>query len=304
MSAALLLELLARFPERSSWRQAALRALDYLERDPVAQGRWEDFETYFSCCRWGSTTHIGKRIARQGVHKQNTFSPFWCAEAFLAAYRVLGEPRYLALGRRCLDELSLFQQVWDPPFIPAPCHGGFGVMNADGEWNDARQSLFAPLYLEYYRETGLAEYFERGVAALRASFAMLYCPENAQVAKQYELKHPMFGAESYGFMMENIAHGGPAPADGSAIGPFTIYTWGNGAALATAAKTRDLYGDVYVDVERAAAFGIDGCEARLREKTLTVRDRYDRSSLDVVFSDGRRRKLALANGEGTLVLGL
>jgi hypothetical protein len=40
-------------------------------------------------------------------------------------------------------------------------------MNADGEWNDARQSLFAPLYLEYYAATGEREYFERGVAALR-----------------------------------------------------------------------------------------------------------------------------------------
>ena len=50
--------------------------------------------------------------------------------------------------RRCVDELSLHQAVWSPPWLPAPAHGGFGVMNADSEWNDARQSLFAPLYLD------------------------------------------------------------------------------------------------------------------------------------------------------------
>ena len=116
----------------------------------------------------------------------STLSIFWCAEAFLAGYRVLGDKHWLALGRRCLDELSLQQQGWNPPFIAARCHGGWGVMNADGEWNDARQSLFAPLYFEYYQVTGNRDYFERGVAAVRAAFAMMYCPENEQVRRQFE----------------------------------------------------------------------------------------------------------------------
>jgi len=302
MGATLLLELLARDPKRADYRKGAEAALKYLETGPVADGRWEDFETYFSCSRTGTDEWMGRKIPRNGVYKQNTFSPFWCAEAFLAAAEVLGGKHYLDLGRRCLDELSLFQQVWDPPFIAAPCHGGFGVMNADGEWNDARQSLFAPLYLEYYRATGLAEYFERGVAALRASFAMLYCPENTQVKKQYELKHPMFGPESYGFMMENIAHGGPAPADGSAVGPFTIYTWGNGAAMSAAAKIRDRYGDVFVDAPRRQAFGIDGCTATVENGHVIITDRFKRPQLDVVFADGRRATVTLANGRGRVRL--
>lgn len=301
MGATLLLELSERLPEKQAYRRAAGAALVYLVDGPVAEGRWEDFETYYSCSRWGSD-RIGRRIERNGVYKQNTFSPFWCAEAFLAGYRVLGEDRWLAAGRRCMDELSLFQQVWDPPFIAAPCHGGFGVMNADGEWNDARQSLFAPLYMEYYKATGLAEYFERGVAALRASFAMLYCPENSQVKKQYELKHPMFGPESYGFMMENIAHSGPAPADGSAIGPFTIYTWGNGAALSAAVKVRDLYGEVYLDAKRRSAFGIDGCSAEIDGNELVIQDRYGRKEMGVVDDDGRRFQVPLRNGVGRMPL--
>lgn len=302
MGTTLLLELLERFPEGRRCRDSAVAALDYLEKGPVAKGRWEDYETYFSCNRWGTPDRIGKRVQRNGVYKQNTLSIFWCAEAFLAASRVLEAERYLDVGRRCLDELSLYQQVWDPPFIAAPSHGGFGVMNTDGEWLDARQSLFAPLYLDYYRATGHPEYFERGVAALRASFAMLYCPENKQVARQYELRHPMFGAESYGFMMENFAHTGPAKADGSGIGTFTIYTWGNGAALATAAKVHARHGDLYVDSPRQAAFGIDGCTARVEGDSVVIEDRYEREALVAVYTDGTRRTVELDNGKARLPL--
>ena len=174
-------------------------------------------------------------------------------------------------------------------------------MNADGEWNDARQSLFAPLYLDYYRATGVSEYFERGVAALRASFAMLYCPENAHVRRAYERQHPSFGPESYGFMMENIAHGGPG---GDVIGPFTIFTWGNGAALAAAATVRDRYGDLYIDPARRTAFGVDGCEATVTASgSVEVRDRLGgRPRLTAVYPDGKRRTVELADGRGAAPL--
>jgi len=109
-------------------------------------------------------------------------------------------------------------------------------MNADSEWNNARQSLFAPLYLALGRETGDPELTERGLSALRASFSMLYCPENAALARAYERRFPFFGPESYGFMMENQGHGAAEP-----IGTFTIYTWGNGSALAAAATVRDRF---------------------------------------------------------------
>jgi|LSQX01.1.fsa_nt_gb hypothetical protein len=301
MSTALLWELLGddgislSQERRLAYQEAARAATAYLIAGPVAESRWEDFETYFSCSRWWGD-HIGQPIERNGVYKSNTFSPFWCAEAFLAAYRATGDDELLSVGRRCLDELSLYQQVWDPPYIPAPCHGGFAVMNSDGEWNDARQSLFAPLYLEYYAETGEAQYFERGVSALRASFAMLYCPENESVRREYERVHPFFGPESFGFMMENIAHGGPGSEP---IGPFTIYTWGNGAALASYAKVRDLYGDLYIDVERGVAFGIDGCSARVEGATVHVSDPYGRNGLLARYSTGETVEVRLTDGQGT-----
>jgi hypothetical protein len=270
MATTLMLDLMPFYPKERKFRDAAQKGLAYLANGPVKEARWEDFETYFSCSRWGEDA-IGKKIARNGVYKSNTFSPFWCAEAFLAGYQRLKKAEYLALGRRCLDELSLYQQVWEPPTIPAPTHGGFGVMNADGEWNDARQSLFAPLYMDYYTVTGEPEYFERGVSALRSSFAMMYCPENTQVKAAYEAQHPFFGPESYGFMMENINHGGPGP---NAIGPFNIFTWGNGAALEAAAKVRDKYGDIYVDSKRKRAFGIDGYSAAFVNGIVDAKSRY------------------------------
>ncbi len=298
MSASFLLDLVKRFPKRPEYRQAAERALTYLENGPVKESRWEDFETYFSCSRWGED-RVGKIIERNGVYKSNTFSPFWCAEAFLKGHQVLKGGKYLALGRRCLDELSLYQQIWEPSNIPAPTHGGFGVMNADGEWNDSRQSLFAPLYLEYYRATGFRDYFERGVSALRASFAMMYCPENQEVKSAYEAKHPFFGPESYGFMMENIAHGGPGPGPDQ-IGPFNIFTWGNGAALEAAAKVHDLYGDIYVDLDRKAAFGIDGTQAELKGDRLEIAGRYGRSEVEVVTAKGKRVKVKMEAGKASV----
>lgn len=302
MSCSLLLDLVKRFPRKSEYRVAAIKALEYLENGPVRESRWEDFETYYSCSRWGGD-QIGKKIERNGVYKSNTFSPFWCAESFLKAHETLKDKKYLALGRRCLDELSLYQQIWEPSNIPAPTHGGFGVMNADGEWNDSRQSLFAPLYLDYYRATGVAEYFERGVSALRASFAMMYCPENKQVKSAYEAKHPFFGRESYGFMMENIAHGGPGPGPDQ-IGPFNIFTWGNGAALEAAAKVADLYGDVYVDLDRSkpVAFGIDGADAAVSGNEVEITDRYNRSEVLVVSSKGKRVNVTITAGKGRVEL--
>ncbi len=213
--------------------EASRRGLAFL-RGVVAEARWEDFETYYSCAPWGAPAQLGRRVRRNGVHKQNTLSIAWCAEAFLQAHVRDRSRADLALARRCLAELSLYQAVWNPPFLTAPAIGGFGVMNADCEWNDARQSLFAPLFFQAHAETGDDELLERGAAALRASFSMMYCPENPVLARAYEARHPFFGPESRGFMMENQGH-----AASDEIGTFTIFSWGNGSALAAAATVRD-----------------------------------------------------------------
>lgn len=45
-------------------------------KEIIPNGRWEDFETYWSCSRYGSTDLVGKKVIRNDMHKQNNFSMF------------------------------------------------------------------------------------------------------------------------------------------------------------------------------------------------------------------------------------
>lgn len=294
-SASFLLELAA-ITGQKKYRAAGLKALDAVIREIVPAGRWEDFETYWSCCSWGRDTQLGRKIERNALYKQNTLSMYWTAEALLAAYRATGRDEYLAWGRRTLDELSMAQQVWQPPFIHVPALGGFGVMNADGEWNDSRETLFAELFLDYYRAVGEPAYFERGIAALRAGFIMMYAPENPEVKAMWEKVYPWFGPADYGFTMENYGHGGKTSPAGEGMGVFTIYDWGNGAAAEAANRIIDHYGQVYVDRARKMAFGIDAVEVRPEKKggwTLVDTTGAGRR-VRVVFDKGAPREVDLA----------
>jgi hypothetical protein len=278
----------------TKYRHAALKAMDAVLKEIVPSGRWEDFETYWSCCPWGKKEYLGKKIPRNGMYKQCNFSMWWTAEALLEAFQATRERRYLDWGRRTLDELAMSQQVWQPPYIHIPALGGFGVMNCDGEWNDARQSLFAELFLDYYRETGDTMLFERGVSAMRAAFVMMYCPENPVQKTLWEKVWPFFGEADYGFMMENYGHGGETSPEGEGVGEFTIYTWGNGAAAEARNRIRDHYGDVYVDRLRKHAFGLDGIQAQVQRGHLTMRDQVNcPRDVRIVFEDGTDRTLHL-----------
>lgn len=300
MSVTFLLKL-AEVTGETRYREAALHAMDAVLVEVVPAGRWEDFETYWSCNGFWND-QVGTRIPRNAMYKQNNFSMFWTAEALLAAYHVTGDARYLAWGRRTLDELGMCQQVWQPPFIYIPALGGFGVMNFDGEWNDSRQCLFAELFMDYYRVTGEREYFERGIAALKSAFVMMYCPENPEVKQLWERVWPFFGEEDYGFTMENYGHGGTTSPEGMGMGEFTIFTWGNGAAAEARNRIHDHYGDVYVDRVRGEAFGIDSVEASLDGQELTLRDRAGGPrKVRLVFEDGHSRTLKL---DGTVTVAL
>lgn len=215
---------------KSVYRITALKALDAVIREVIPAGRWEDFETYWSCSRYGADHLLGKKVSRNNMHKQNNFSIFWTAEALLEAYRLTGDRSYLELGERTLDELLMTQASWQPPYMYVNVLGGFGVMNADGEWNDSRQSLFAELILRYGALLEREEYLERGMAALKASFVMMYAPENPATRRQWEKVYPFFGEADFGFTMENYGHGGSTSPEGEGMGEFTIYDWGNGAA--------------------------------------------------------------------------
>ena len=228
-SATFLLELYA-VTGNQKYRASALRAVDTLVRDVLPVGRWEDFETYWSCSCYGEDTLLGRKCARNDMYKQCTLSVFYLTEALLACFGATKQQKYLQWGVRCLDELLMSQSSFQPDAMPLAVVGGFGVMNCDAELNDARQSLFADTIIRYGRLLGNDEYVERGYAALRASFSMMYCPENPEAMRQWQLKWPFLGADDYGFMMENYGHNGYADTLSNGIGEFTIYDWGNGAA--------------------------------------------------------------------------
>lgn len=226
------------------YKQAALKAMDAVINEIIPTGRWEDFETYWSCSRLGSTDWVGKKVARNNMYKQNNFSMFWTAEALLECYRQTNDIKYLDIGQRVLDEMLMTQASWQPPYMYVNVLGGFGVLNADGEWNDSRASLFAELILQYGKVLNRREYTERGYVALKSAFVMMYCPENPQTKKQWEKVYPFFNEKDYGFTMENYGHDGRTTPEGEGMGEFTIYDWGNGAAAEAYNRIMDKFGSI------------------------------------------------------------
>lgn len=229
---------------KQKYKESALKAMDAVIHNIIPTGRWEDFETYWSCSRYGSQDLVGKKISRNNMYKQNNFSMFWTAEALFECFRLTKEERYLGCGQRTLDELLMTQASWQPPYMYVNVLGGFGVLNADGEWNDSRESLFAELILQCGKLLNNREYMERGFAALKASFVMMYCPENPQTKVQWEKVYPFFGEKDYGFTMENYGHGGRTSPEGEGMGEFTIYDWGNGAAAEAYNRILDKLGKI------------------------------------------------------------
>jgi len=221
---------LSRLTRDQQYATAAEKAMTAVIDNNIMQGQWEDFETYWSCSRYGSDTLVGRKVPRNDMYKQNTLSMYYTAEALYTCYQATNKQAYLQLGRRVLDLMLMYQATWQPPYMYVNVLGGFGVMNADAEWNDSRQSLFAELILQYGKTLKSTEYTQRGLAALKASFTMMYSPLNPKTQLQYQRKWNFFGAADYGFMMENYGHNGTTSSTGLGIGEFTIFDWGNGAA--------------------------------------------------------------------------
>lgn len=207
--------------------EAALKAIAFLNTDIIPYGRWEDFETYWSCSKEWEMKKPGVKDARSNIYNQNNFSIYWTVEAFKKAYIQTKDKQYLNSGIKVLDELSLYQAIWTPNFLKNPVLGGFGVMLSDDEWNDARQSLFAVTYYDYYKLTDNTEYLYRAYWAMKASYYMMYCPENEIVSKTYQKMFPFFHEKDYGFEMENLFHGEHTL---DFYGEFSIFDWGCGSA--------------------------------------------------------------------------
>ena len=256
-------------------RDAAARLADFLCRAVVPTREYFDYETFLSC----SYKATGFADPHTGIPPQNTLAMLWTGRCLLDCVRhgvgsLEQRQRWLVAARRAIDQLCLYQQVWEPPFLSYRAFGGFGVMNTDGEWSDARQSLCGLLLLDAYRAFEEPEYFHRGVAALRASFALQAIPENRAICPSvYDGACPNWPRGSdWGFRwersaadmarmpagkcIENYGHGGY-----DSPGVRSAFDWGEGSAATCALVATDRYGDVCVDRRTHRVFGIDGVNA-------------------------------------------
>jgi hypothetical protein len=212
--------------EREAVLGAARGVARYLAEQVVPSARWTDFEVYFSC----SPKSLDFYDHRSGQWPQNTLCMHHAAAGLLELYEVTGEREYLDLAGRAMDRLSLYQQVWEPPWLGLSAFGGYGVMNTDGEWNDARQAQFAETHLAFARVTGEAQHAERAMAAARAAFTTVFLPVSAS-------RYTGWWRSPRGMAAENHGHGGWDQQNG-----VSGFDWGSGSALATAAyfERRDI----------------------------------------------------------------
>jgi len=207
--------------------RAARKGLDYLDRSVVPERKWFDFETFWSC-----SPRLIARDERTRQWPANDLALIHAVAAYLQAYQITHETPYLTKGKALLDYLLLFQQSWTNPALenlsgPVMLLGGFTTQNSDGEWSDARQSLAGEIIMDYYRETGDAEYLERGVEALRAQFPI--SPS------------------------ENWAH----QAYGSKAGVSSFH-WGTGSGLAGIEMEEKYLRDAVCDIAAQRCVGVNG----------------------------------------------
>ncbi|MDP8223168.1 MAG: hypothetical protein P9L99_07405 [Candidatus Lernaella stagnicola] len=213
---------LARVTGEETYRDAAAKVVDFLDREVMPADQWFDYELRYSCAGRHTDEHGADPFT--GTWPMNTLSMYWAARAALDLATDTHESRFLDFGRRVMARLNLFQQVFDHPHLGADTYGGFAVMNADAEYNDARQGLFVPLYLDWYRATGEAEWRERGLAALRACFMTMWIEENRVVAPG---NMRWYRPEYRGAILENYAHSGRDEGPAGYLSP----DWGGGTAL-------------------------------------------------------------------------
>jgi hypothetical protein len=227
------------------FREAACRAGRYVADEHVSNQRWDDFEVYYS----NAPKSEGASDPLAGMSAQDTLSMHLAAAGFLALARATGDRAWLGPGQRALDQLLQYQAVWPATFLSLYTFGGFSVQNTDQEWNDARQAQVAPTLLDYARATGRGDYAERGIAALRASYATMCTPTAEAINPRY------FDYQPRGWGNENYAHN-PYDAPTTPV-PTPHFDWGVGTALAAFAEVRNRFGDVWVDLAHYAAYGID-----------------------------------------------
>eukprot|EP00026_Physarum_polycephalum_P003229 Phypoly_transcript_03239.p1 GENE.Phypoly_transcript_03239~~Phypoly_transcript_03239.p1 ORF type:complete len:806 (+),score=96.31 Phypoly_transcript_03239:196-2418(+) len=210
-----------------NYLNAAIKAAEYLETYIIPTRMWFDFETFFSC----SQKPIGFYDGFTNQYPENNLGKLQTTMLYYKLYNVTSNSTYLDTGSSVLDYTLLAQQVWSHPLLSPNLLGGFTTQNTDNEWSDARQGYAAAILLDYYRATWRLEYLERGVAALRSSFAVA--------------------------PYENWAHTGGSQGD--VQGALTGIHWCQGSGMTSIEMNNEWLQDAYVNLKMQHAVGVNGC---------------------------------------------
>lgn len=255
-----------------------LEAANFLVKNVVNQQLWYDFETFFSCSPKACLQRNGL-IDDPKMHDphtlqapQNTLCMHWAAEALMRTADLLGSGddsvRFRNAALKATDTMVLTQNVWPISYRNAAyTYGGFGVQNSDGEYNDARQAQFGDTLADFGAALGRQDYFERGVAAVRASMALINHPLHEKLGIYPNPNYPL------GLQPENTGHGGTDQQNGR-TGP----DWGEMSGLTSMAWLLHKYGPAY-GVKNGGKVVVDGGYAKpepapapLRNPVFDMRD--------------------------------
>jgi hypothetical protein len=222
---ALFLAEFSEFAAAPKYRDAAIRAQQFITREVIPRQRWYDFETFISCSR--KPFDFYDRYTSQ--YPQNNLSQIQAALAYFKLFQLTNDKQYLETGQQVVDYLLLTQQVWNHPLFAPKLLGGTTTQNTDAEWSDARQAYVAPLLLDYYEATGRLDYLERSVAAARSGLSVA--------------------------PWENWAHTGHIDEPGALTG----FHWGTGSDMTSIEMMAPVLGDAFVNIARNHAVGFDAC---------------------------------------------
>jgi len=257
----MLLCALYKITRESSYLVAAERIAGYLEREIIPYHKWYDYETFFSCTEYAEL-HPDNRFEDPYTLSlpQNAMSIYWTADFLRDLYESTDNPRYLELGIYVLDYLTMFQQLFDAPFLRFRGFGGFCSQNNDAEWTDARQGLFARELMEYYLVTGEESYLERSIAALKQCYVLVLHERNREVAPGNFrwVKEDDFGAQ-----FENYAHQGFDHPVQAVVTP----DWGWGTSMMALSALHHRLGDLFIDLNTGRAYGVNACSVQQLDRS-------------------------------------
>ncbi|RLD12012.1 MAG: hypothetical protein DRI44_02205 [Chlamydiae bacterium] len=279
---------LAKIKPEKRYLSCARRAANFIIHKIYQTGRWENTELFYTTSPQWKYKKPKRKDGIQESYSVSVHAIRNAADALLKLYNLTGTSRYLRFGEKILAQLSLYQQIWQPPFIDLPCSGGFGSMNTDIQWLDSVQSLSAKTYFDYYKNTGKKEYFTRGIAALRASFVLMNCPENEEFLAQIKDMGEIDKGYIFPYCFPSVNR------DKIILPEAEDFNFASGQALCVTEEILNEYGDLYVDTKRRKAFGINGLKVKKVESDLAGLAVYGEDFL------GKARTISVKTDTGIL----